>query len=134
MTTPTPNYQKHYRNFCIELHKNPDLKFSSYCEQAGVPWRRLYDWMARRKISLKRLYAGMGRDLTDELSSDAGEPACTPGFIPVKVEKPHKTSASTAGSICVSVLMPSGVRIELSGCTAGDIAVILGGPLGSSHV
>lgn len=124
------DYQKLYKGFCIRLKEDPNLKFSYYCKEVGVPWRRLYDWMSRRKISLKRLYAGVGRDLGSEISDYGKSQQQEKTFIPVKVGKsPEMSSPVLSDSISVCVDLPSGANMKISGCNTRDVVAILGGPL-----
>ncbi|WP_289766768.1 hypothetical protein, partial [Bacteroides acidifaciens] len=46
----------HYKAFVKELNSKPDQTLQIYCRENGVVWRRLYDWMRRHHISLKKLY------------------------------------------------------------------------------
>ena len=50
------DYYGHYKAFVKELSRKPDLTLQVYCRKNSVVWRRLYDWMRRHHISLKRLY------------------------------------------------------------------------------
>lgn len=124
------DYQRLYRGFCSRLREDSNLKFSHYCREAGVPWRRLYDWMSRRKISLKRLYAGDGRDLETEIQEcgDSRQPG--DAFIPLEVRKsPEVSIGVSADGMSVCVELPSGANMRISGCSVHDVVVMLGGPL-----
>ena len=50
------DYYGHYKTFINELKQNPEQTLQVYCRDHGVVWRRLYDWMRRHHISLKRIY------------------------------------------------------------------------------
>lgn len=135
MTTSQYDYQKLYRCFCKELQANPDLRFTRFCEQAGVPWRRLYDWMSRRKVSLKRLYAGVERDLPEDMPATPRPSRGAPPLIPLKIEKADPSNkAMLSDSISVSISLPTGVTVNLAGCSVHDLIAIMGGPLGTGHV
>lgn len=50
------DYYGHYKAFVEELKQNPEQTLQVYCREHGVVWRRLYDWMRRHHISLKKIY------------------------------------------------------------------------------
>jgi len=50
------DYYGHYKAFVKELNSKPGQTLQIYCRENGVVWRRLYDWMRRHHISLKKLY------------------------------------------------------------------------------
>lgn len=50
------DYYGHYKAFVNELKHNPGQTLQIYCREHCVVWRRLYDWMRRHHISLKRIY------------------------------------------------------------------------------
>lgn len=45
------DYYGHYKAFVEDLSHNPDQTLKTYCQNNGVVWRRLYDWMHRHNIS-----------------------------------------------------------------------------------
>lgn len=84
MAAINEDYQKYYLGFCERLKEDPTVKFSRCCEEVGAPCRRLYDWMKRRHISLRRLYDG--HDQPERAT--AGDPRDSkdiPAFSPLRV-------------------------------------------------
>lgn len=133
MAATNPNYHKYYRGFCDRLRQDPTIKFSAYCDEVGVPWRRLYDWMKRRHISLKRLYAGYNQPVPEFEKSVVDNMSDTPAFAPLKIESPAPKSVCTGGRD-VRIKLPQGVCLEIGECDAEFLVRILGGPIGNGHV
>lgn len=133
MTATNVNYQKHYRGFCDRLKKDPTIKISVYCEEVGINWRRLYDWMTRRNISLKRLYAGYEQPVPESERSVVGNISKPQAFAPLKIESPAMKEVST---VCkdLRIKLPSGVSVNIGECDAEFLVRILGGPIGKDYV
>lgn len=133
MAAINPNYHKHYRGFCERLKADPTIKFGAYCAEAGVPWRRLYDWMKRRHISLRRLYAGYDQPVpeTEKTVVDSGSEA--PLFAPLETDvSPSDAVNVTCRSL--QIRLPNGVSLEIGECDAVFLTSLLGGPLGKCRV
>lgn len=125
------DYYHHYQSFVRELRANPNLRLQAYCESNNVAWRRLYDWMRRNHISLKRLYHeyGDGLDqkecrLPEAITADSPEfvevspsGTCVPGVNGVSVER-------------VLMTLPSGVTVEMSRCPVEALCVLVGQCMG----
>lgn len=133
MAVTNPNYHKHYRGFCDRLKADPTIKFSAYCDEVGVPWRRLYDWMKRRHISLKRLYAGYDQPVPEIEREIVGGIADTAAFAPLEIDSP---APKASGARCrdLRIRLPHGLCLEIGECDAEFLVDILGGPLGKCHV
>lgn len=127
------DYYGHYKAFVKALSENPDLRLQHYCKENDVIWRRLYDWMSRKHISLKRLYKTYGNNNWDSaLSVDEDNPQFCE-IIPVRKISNIEPCAQDqdSGSVGMSrIMLPSGVVMELKDCPVSALAVLLNQCLG----
>ena len=70
------DYYGNYKAFVEDFSRNLDQILKTYCYNNGVVWRRLYDWMHRHYISLKRLYDTYRSAAEDTVSAPVGSPKC----------------------------------------------------------
>ena len=61
------DYQLPYDEFIIRYRSDRSLRMARYCDGAGIRRQRMYEWMTRRGLSLKSIYAEVSaRDLPPE--------------------------------------------------------------------
>ena len=131
MAAINEDYQNYYLGFCERLKEDPTFKFSRYCEEVGAPCRRLYDWMKRRHISLRRLYEGHDQPESAR-EGDLRDSKVSPVFSPLKVECRQDTPGTTCRDL--RIRLPHGASIEIGECGAEFLIRILGGPVGKAYV
>lgn len=119
------DYYGHYKAFVNDLKHNPEQTLQIYCRVHGVVWRRLYDWLRRHHISLKRIY-----QTYRGASEDAGPDAVNDGsvefreLIPKTVADMWETGLSSPGMTGgIRIDLPSGISISLEECS---VAVLTG--------
>lgn len=126
------DYYGHYKAFVKELSNNSGLTLQQYCSGHGIMWRRLYDWMRRRHISLKRLYATY-KEKEDKILISANRETA-PHFREILPERSaaHATSTNNptnnmdSGIISLSrILLPTGTVIEMKDCPVSSLSVLL---------
>ena len=82
------DYQLHYDEFIRRYRSDRSLRMDRYCDEAGIRRQRMYEWMTRRGLSLKSIYA----EVSDQYL--APETVCIPSaeklFAPLEVS-PSKT-------------------------------------------
>lgn len=121
------DYYGHYKAFSEELKQNPGQTLQIYCRDHGVVWRRLYDWMRRHHISLKKIYQAYRQD-------SAATSATLPGNIPVDFRelipgqgavrgKGRLSAECIAGGIRID--LPSGISISVGECSVHVLTGIL---------
>lgn len=125
------DYYGHYKVFVKELSRNPDQTLQAYCLENGVVWRRLYDWMRRHHISLKRLYQTYRTESKDTAA------ACCPSGIGFRELIPGESQARQSGlsggnfvisGVCVS--LPSGITVSLGECSVAVLSRLIAGLAG----
>ena len=131
MAATNEDYQKYYLGFRERLKEDPTFKFSRYCEEVGAPCRRLYDWMKRRHISLRRLYEGLDQP-GSATEGDHRDSKDIPVFSPLRVESRKDTTGTTCRDL--RIRLPHGACIEIGECGAEFLVRILGGPVGKAYV
>lgn len=126
------DYYGHYKAFVKELSRKPDLTLQVYCQMNGVVWRRLYDWMRRHHISLKRLYhtyrTEFNRNATATCIQDDVD---FRELIPVKsmaVGTALPKDTSSISSVCVN--LPSGITVSLGECSITVLSRLITGLAG----
>ena len=117
------DHYHHYQCFVRELITNPDLKLQTYCEWEEILWRRLYDWMRRNHISLRQLYSTYGRKQTDSDEAFVGKEGLQFTELKFIRETGNAVSSSTVGG--VRIVLPSGVVVELEGCSAPVLRMLV---------
>lgn len=121
------DYYGHYKAFVNELKHNPGQTLQIYCREHGVVWRRLYDWMRRHHISLKRIYQ------TYREESVGAEPdAVNDGSVEFRELIPkHKTdrakgwSSADGTAVGIRIDLPSGISISLEECSVPVLTGII---------
>ncbi len=120
------DYYHHYQSFVRALRANPNLRLQAYCESNEVAWRRLYDWMRRNHISLKRLYREYGNSIDqEECRFAAAVPAGMPEFVEVR---PSGTCVSGVHGMSVArvrMTLPSGVTVDMSQCPVEALSMLV---------
>ena len=125
-------YNKHYKAFVKELSLNPDQTLQSYCRENGIVWRRLYGWMRRNQISLKKLYQTC-RVKSGDVVCAADKPESVefreviPGHPMVRQPRACTDSNVITG---VSVRLPSGITISLEECNVSVLFRLISGLAG----
>lgn len=121
------DYYGHYKAFINELKQNPEQTLQVYCRDHGVVWRRLYDWMRRHHISLKRIYLAYrvntpsaGRDMIEGRPVEFRE--LISGEETGKV-KGGLSAGGMAGGIRID--LPSGISISLGECSVPVLTKII---------
>lgn len=126
------DYNGHYKAFVKELRQHPDQSLQIYCQKHGIVWRRLYDWMRRHHISLKKLYQKYRQDPTPSGPDLCGVSTVEfreliPGHAPVAGE--GKLSAEgMAGGIRID--LPSGISLSIGECSIRSLTRLIGGLAG----
>lgn len=121
------DYYGHYKAFVNELKQNPEQTLQVYCRDHGVVWRRLYDWMRRHHISLKRIYQtyrenaqAAGRDMIEDRPVEFSE--LISGEDTGKV-KGGLSAGGMAGGIRID--LPSGISISIGECSVPVLTGII---------
>lgn len=126
------DYYGHYKAFVKELSRKPDQTLQVYCQENGVVWRRLYDWMRRHHISLKRLYQTYRTESNE--NATATDILGDVGFrelIPVKSKVGGTALPEDTFSISgVCVNLPSGITVSLGECSVTVLSRLIAGLAG----
>lgn len=126
------DYYGHYKAFVNELKLKQGLTLQAYCQENGVVWRRLYDWMHRHHISLKSLYRTYHAE-----SDDTVRAIDTTGSMEFKEVVPEgvKTgrtfqsgNVATINGVCLK--LPSGIMISLRECGVEVLSRLIAGLAG----
>lgn len=126
------DYYGHYKAFVKELSRKPDQTLQVYCQENGVVWRRLYDWMRRHHISLKRLYQTYRPE-----SNGNATATCIQGDVDFRELIPVKSMAggtalpediSSINGVCVN--LPSGITVSLGECSVTVLSQLIAGLAG----
>lgn len=126
------DYYGHYKAFVKELGSKPGQTLQVYCRENGVVWRRLYDWMRRHHISLKKLYQ------TYHTEPEASvHPAGNTEGIEFRELIPGHANAGQSG-LCgdtgvingVCLRLPSGIMISLEECSVTVLSRLIAGLVG----
>lgn len=126
------DYYGHYKAFVKELCRNRDQTLQVYCRENGVVWRRLYDWMRRHHISLKKLYQTYR---TESKETTTAPPV--PGGIDFRELVPAQSGAvrtappedsATISGVCFS--LPSGITVSLGECSVAVLSGLIAGLAG----
>lgn len=127
------DYQWHYEEFVRRHGSDPSLRMSRYCDEAGIRRQRMYEWMTRRGLTLKRIYADAAKPAVP--SKTAGETTVpSTGFPPLIITPPVTVTEDGPNLGMVRISLPNGVGIEMGQCSVNDLMVLTGGPLGVCHV
>lgn len=126
------DYYGHYKAFVRELRENPEQTLQIYCREHGVVWRRLYDWMRRHHISLKRIYQTYRADSPDAVPDqiDGGQVEFKE-LIPGRgtgTEEGGQPAERVAGGIRID--LPSGISISLGECSVSVLSRLIAGLTG----
>lgn len=125
------DYQWHYDEFVRRHVSDRSLRMARYCDEAGIRRQRMYEWMTRRGLSLKRIYADAVQ-AQPEVKADAPGPSSP--FSPLHVSPAPALLQSGPGLGRIRITLPNGVGIEIGQCSVNDLMVLTGGPLGSGSV
>lgn len=126
------DYYGHYKAFVKELKSRPDLTLQVYCQEKGIVWRRLYDWMRRHHISLKELYQTY-RPKSEESVCTVENPKDIEfrEVIPVQARKRQYRQSEAIASIAgVCVSLPSGITVNLGECSVAVLSRLIVGLTG----
>lgn len=121
------DYYGHYKAFLEELKQNPGQTLQIYCREHGVVWRRLYDWMRRHHISLKRIYQTY-RENSGEASQDAVNGGCVEfrELIPKqRTDRGKGWSSADGTAMGIRIDLPSGISISLEECSVPVLTGII---------
>lgn len=103
-----------------------------YCQEKGIVWRRLYDWMRRHHISLKKLYQTY-RPKSEESVCSVENPKDIEfrEVIPIQVRKRQYRQSEAIASIAgVCVSLPSGITVNLGECSVAVLSRLIVGLTG----
>lgn len=121
------DYYGHYKAFVEELKQNPEQTLQVYCREHGVVWRRLYDWMRRHHISLKKIYQTYRQDsAATSAALTYNNPVDFRELIPVQggVRGKGRLSADViSGGIRID--LRSGISISIGECSVPVLAGII---------
>lgn len=127
------DYNAHYEAFIKELEQNPDQTIQKYCLDHGIVWRRLYDWMRRRQISLKDIY----QICREGHSASASKNRIGRGSVKFKELVPKQEKDAGKGRMSaqdiagrVRIDLPSGISISLEECSVGALSRLIVGMSG----
>lgn len=126
------DYYGHYKAFVKELKGRPDHTLQVYCQEKGIVWRRLYDWMRRHHISLKKLYQTY-RPKSEESVCSVENPKdiefreVNPAQVRKRQYRQSEAISAIAG-VCVS--LPSGITVNLGECSVAVLSRLIVGLTG----
>lgn len=122
------DYYGHYKAFVKELAQNPEQTLQLYCNKNGVVWRRLYDWMRRHHISLKRIYQAYRRDTAAAGPDRIGGAVEFMELMPMQVsgaEQERQSEDIMAGDIRID--LPAGISLSVGGCSVPALTRLIVG-------
>ena len=126
------DYYGHYKAFVNELSLKPGLTLQTYCQENGVVWRRLYDWMRRHHISLKNLYRAYHAESDDTVRAiDSPRSMEFKEVVPegVKTGRTFQSgNAATINGVCLR--LPSGITVSLEECGVEVLSRLITGLAG----
>ena len=129
------DYYGHYKAFVNELKSRPEHTLQAYCQEKGIICRRLYDWMRRHHISLKKLYQTY-RPKPEESVYTSENPnriefrEVTPVQVGKRQYRQSEAIAAIAG-VCVS--LPSGITVSLGECSVEALSRLIVGLTGKEE-
>lgn len=126
------DYYGHYNAFVKELKSRPDHTLQVYCQEKGIVWRRLYDWMRRHHISLKKLYQTYRPKSEESVCSvENTKDIEFREVIPIQVRKRQYRQSEAIASIAgVCVSLPSGITVNLGECSVAVLSRLIVGLTG----
>lgn len=119
------DYPGHYKAFVKELSQKPGQTLQNYCQENGVVWRRLYDWMRRNHISLRWLYQTYR--VKSEVSAFAADGSAGIEFMEIVPGCGGIGRAGVSGDAVtgVRVSLPSGITVSLGECNVQALARLI---------
>lgn len=127
------DYQWHYDEFVRRHGSDRSLRMARYCDVAGIRRQRMYEWMTRRGLSLKRIYADAAKS-ADPSKTTVETTVQSTGFQPLIITPPVPEAEDSPNLGIVRITLPNGVGIEIGQCSVNDLMVLTGGPLSGCHV
>lgn len=115
-------FRQTWEDYQQRCHRDGFVPLNRFCEGRDVPVQRLYEWLRRRKVSIKDFQAGLSAPVPEKPAGEAR-------FMPVSVRP------AAAGEMCaedVRIESPSkGIYVSIGRMPVSALMDVIGtfGPL-----